>query len=332
MQEYDIVYKDIRLRLVCEETIMRDVINYFYNRVIIEDPRGIPTYQVVVNDNAVVKDCLYYRKVDKWFDYASLDFYINNNDQICYIKNIDVCEKHRDKLICTSIANVFNRLLELKGYLGIHASCVEKQNEGVLFVAERNSGKTVSALNLMSDGYNIVGNDMIAFRKENDNIIGYGVPQTASLRLSKSFCDQEVNKKYLLFAKEKNIDIDKCISEGKSINLSETELANINAVSQTIDTPIKCIIRPNYDPGIEHLTFYEMPIEQTRDLVYSQYKSLVHETSDFLINIKIKDVDESLRYKYLEDMAKIPAYYCIQNEKTTDEFIRKVDSVRKRVR
>lgn len=91
--------------------------------------------------------------------------------------------------------------------------------------------------------------------------------------------------------------------------------------------PIKFIIRPKYDPGINHLFFYKMPIEQTRELVYSQYKSLVHETSDFLINIKLEGVDEKERYSHLEEVINIPAHYCVQNEHTTEEFVKKMELI-----
>ena len=73
-----------------------------------------------------------------------------------------------------------------------------------------------------------------------------------------------------------------------------------------------------------------MPIEQTRELVYSQYKSLVHETSDFLINVKLDGVDEAERYRHFEDIVTIPAYYCRQNEKTNDEFVKGMELIRKK--
>ena len=332
MEEFDLVYRDIRLRICCDYEIANIVKNHFYGHIKLEKPEGNPTYLLIVEDNLELKDIACYKKVDKWFDYASLDFYIDNSNSACYITNINANNnKNRCSLISASVANLFNRLLELKGYIGLHAACVEKENDGVLFVAERNSGKTVCMLNLMNNGYNLVANDATALKKIDDELMGYGIAQSVSIRLSPSFCSKKENEKYINLAIQKGIKIkDKEMLDGNNFNATDSELANINNVSLTIESPIKFIVRPCYDPTINHLIVYQMPIEQTRELVYSQYKSLVHETSDFLINVKLDGVDEAERYRHFEDIVTIPAYYCRQNEKTNDEFVKGMELIRKK--
>ena len=328
MEEFDLVYKDIKLRLCCDAEIKDIVKKHFNGHINIIEPTGEPTYSLIVTDDSKIINGSYYHKTDKWFGYSSLDFYIDNANKTSYITNIDANKnQNRSLLISTSIANLFNRLLELKGYLGLHAACVEKENSGVLFVAERNSGKTVCMLNLMNNGYNLVANDAVALKKDNKDLIGYGIAQSVSIRLSKAFCEQKENKKYLDIAKEKGIDK----IDGNNIYVSDDELVRINNVSQKIDAPIKFIVRPCYDPSINNLDLYQMPIEQTRELVYAQFKSLVHETSDFLINVKLEDVDEKERYSHIEDIVAIPAFYCRQNERTTEEFKKEMELVRKKL-
>lgn len=331
MEEFDLVYRDIKLRICCDSDVANIVRDYFYGHINLKKAEGVPTYSLIIADDLKTKSGICYRKVDKWFSYASLDFYINNDNRICYITNICAKnKKNRNLLIGTSIANLFNRLLELKGYLGVHSACVEKDNNGILFVAERNSGKTVCMLNLMNSGYNIVANDMVALKKNDDILIGYGIAQSASIRLSPSFCEQKENEKYVALAHEKGIIIKNAeMLDGNSLHIKDSELAKLNNVSQTIETPIKFIVRPCYDPTIDHLIMYKMQIEQTRELIYSQYKSLVHETSDFLTNLKLDGIDEAERYKHFEDIISTPAYYCRQNERTTEEFVKKIELIKK---
>lgn len=330
MEEFDLVYKNIILRICCASEIAKIVKEHFLGHVIVKEPSGDATVTLIVSEKLIIKNCEKYSKVDKWFNYASLDFYIDNLNRQCYITNINAQnDKEKDLLISSSIANVFNRILELEGYIGVHASCVEKDDCGLLFVAERNSGKTVCMLNLMDKGFNIVANDIVALKKDNGNLMAYGIAQSSSIRLSPSFCKQSSNEKYVKLAKERNIQIqDKDMLDGNNLHLSDYELAKLNNVSQTIDVPIKAIVRPYYDPTVEKIVLYPMPIEHTRELIYSQYKSLVHETSDFLINLKLDGVDEAERYKHFEDIISVPAYYCRQNENTTEEFVRKMNNIR----
>ena len=331
MREFDIVYNNIRLRIACDIKIQALLIKHFNNHVLFTEPIGKPTYSLIVEDDAKTKSGEYFRMIDKWFEYATLDAYIDNKNRICYINNVNAkSEKNELLLVQYFVANVFNRLLELNGYLGFHSSCVEKDKNGIVFMAERNSGKTICMLNLMNNGYNSVTNDVIALKKIKDEIIGYGIAQSISIRLGPAFCAQKENQKYVELAIKKGIDIkDKDMLEGNNLYLTDLELATLNNVSQSMYTPIKCIIRPCYDPFITTATFDKISKEHLRELVYSQYRSLVHETTDFLVNLKLPGIDERERYKHFDDILTIPAYYCRQNEHTTEQFVEGIEKIRK---
>lgn len=332
MSEFDIVYKNIKLRVLCDKFMVEPIKNHFNNHAYFFEVAGVPTYTVVIGENIRNYTGSYYRMIDKWFDNSSLDCYIDNKNKICYATNFCIKKaKHKNLLVQYFVANFFNRLLELNGYLGIHSSCVERDNYGILFVAERYNGKTICMLNLMNNGYNSVTNDIIALKQFKDEVIGYGIAQSISIRLGPAFCSQQENQKYVELAKKKGIEIkDKEMIEGNSIHISDSELAALNKVKQSIDTRIGCIIRPCYDPYITYPTFERLSEEYVRELIYSQYRSLVHETTDFLINVKLDNVDEKARYAYLDYLVKIPAYYCRQNEKTTNEFVKGIEKIRKK--
>lgn len=326
MEEFDLVYKNIRLRVECDKYIEKLVNDHLLNHITFNKSNEIPTYSIVIGDNIKNTHGLYYRMVDKWFNNATLDCYIDNKNKICYATNFYASsDKYKNLLIQYFISNVFNRFLEMEGYLGVHSSCVEENNNGVLFVAGRYSGKTNCMLNMMNDGFNCVTNDKIALKKIDNSIIGYGIAQSISIRLGPSFCSQSQNKKYVDIALKRGIDI-KCkdMVEGNSIELTDNEVARLNKVKQVLDTPIKCIIRPFYDPNIERPTFGRLTEEQLIELINSQYMPLVHDTTDFLREIKIngqKDIDKRIT---LDSLLDVPSYVCHQNEKTREEFVDKV--------
>lgn len=330
MTKFDIFYKNNKLRVCCDEYIEKMVKEHLVGHINICDPIGEFTYKLVIGDNLKFVNGMHYKMVDKWFENATLDCYIDNYNRTCYVTNFIFKKNiYKELLIKYFTANLFNRLLELDMYLGVHSSCVEKDNSGILFVAERLNGKTICMLNLMNEGYNIVSNDVTALKKCRDELIAYGIAQDVSIRLSKEFCSQKENKKYIDYAKSMGVEFNNNeIIDAKNFHISECELAALNNVKQTMCVPIKAIVRPCYNPYINHLEFYEMSKTQQRELIYSQYRSLVHETTDFLNYIKLDGIDEKIRYSKFENIIDIPAYYCHQNEKTTQEFVKQIEKIR----
>ncbi len=326
MKEFDIVYFNIRLRVICDEYIEDLIKIHFKNHVNFENSNyEIPTYTLVIAEKIQKKSGQYYKMVDKWFDNATLECNIDNTNRICYATNfLASSKKYKNLLIQYFVANVFNRFLEINGYLGVHSSCVEKNKNGILFVAGRNNGKTTCMLNLMNVGFNSVTNDKIALKDVDDTIIGYGIAQSISIRLSSEFCQQPENKKYVNLARLKGIKIKKeNLLEGNNIVLNDTELASLNNVNQVFDTPISCIINPNYDPNVNSPIFELLSKNQILELIKSQYMPLVHETTNFLRNINLKN-KINLTIDIPNNLLNIPSYRCLQNERTNKEFCYKI--------
>lgn len=324
MKEFDLVYRNIRLRIICDEYMESLIKIHFMNHINFEESTNKPSYTLIISDKLLKVSGEHYKMVDKWFDNATLDCYIDNKDKICYATNFYASsEKYKNLLIEYFVANVFNRFLEIEGHLGIHSSCVEKNNSGVLFVAGRYSGKTMCMLNLMNEGFNSVTNDKIALKEYDGDIIGYGIAQSVSIRLGPQFCKQSENYKYVKLAKERGIEIkEKDMLEGNNLILSDNELAEINNVRQVFDSKISCIIRPSYNPYLKKPVFNSMTEEQIIELFYSNYMSLVHETTEFLRNINCESTID--RTTIINELIKIPSFSCQQNENTTKEFVEEV--------
>lgn len=331
MVEFDIIYRNIHLRICCNGEYENIIKNSFLNHVIISEAVGTPTYTLVISQNITNYSGNHYKLVDKWLDNATLDCYIDNTNRICYATNLSSKDNKHIKLqVEYFTANFFKRFLELSGYIGLHSSCVEKENQGILFVAERYNGKTICMLNMMNYGYNIVTNEITALKKIKDQLIGYGIAQDISIRLSHEFCKQDINQKYVDLASKKGISLlNKNSLDGDKLHISDIDLANLNNVAISMDASISSIIRPCYNPYIEHPIFEKLTKDQLRELLYSQYRTLVHETADYLSNIKISGVNEKQRYGTFDDIVSIPAYYCQQNEKTTLEFVKMIEKIRK---
>ncbi len=323
MREFDLVYRDIKLRVICDSYIENIVKDHFANHLEFKNPSGSPIYTLIVTEKLLKLNGQYYKMVDKWFDNATLDCYIDNTNKTCYATNfVASTNEYKTLLIQYFIANVFNRFLEIKGYFGVHSSCVEKDNKGVLFVAGRFSGKTNCMLNLMHEGYNSVTNDKIALNKIDEKIVGYGIAQSISIRLGKEFCSKPQNEKYVKIAKARGIEIkNESMLEGNNLVLSDNELASINNVKQVFDSNIECVISPTYDPEIKKPKFYELTKEQKIELFNANYMSLVHETTNFLSNICLEEVSYINRKRLINELANLKCFYCRQNENTTEEFV-----------
>ena len=67
--------------------------------------------------------------------------------------------------------------------------------------------------------------------------------------------------------------------------------------------------------------------EQTMDLILSQYLSLVHETKDFLKNIRLQDQYVDKKIEMIKQLVEVPNFVCYQNEKTTKDFVKVMNNI-----
>jgi len=326
MIEFDVVYKDIKLRIICKESFVIMIKKHLEGHVKFEEPNGKATYTLNISEDKTIKKGLYGKIIDKWFNYATADCYIDDTNKICYLNNMaaDGIE-NLTLLIQYFTGNVLNRLLEIKGYIAFHSSCVEKDGNGVLFVAGRNSGKTVCMLNMMHHGWNSVTNDKCAINEENGIFNAYGIAQSVSIRMSKEFRSLPENQKYVEYGlRIGKMFSDKNMLEGNNITMNDIELANINGVIQVEDAVLKTLFVPKYNPLIKEPIFTQMTEIEILKILREQLLPLVHDTTIFLKNMHL---DDEIIYNpgiIINKLIELPSYYCQQNEYTTKEFVEKV--------
>lgn len=329
MTEFDIVYRDIKLRVVCKSKFAVMIMKHLEGHVKFCEPIGEATYILNISEDNTVRNGLYGKIIDKWFNYATADCYIDDKNKICYLNNMCTDGLENLTLLIQYFAgNVLNRLLEIKGYIAFHSSCVSQDGNGVLFVAGRNSGKTVCMLDMMHYGWNSVTNDKSAVKDENGVFNVYGIAQSVSIRMSKEFRSRPENQKYVEYGlKRGKVFSDQNMLEGNNIIMNDIELAKLNGVSQVEDAMLKTLFVPKYNPTLKYPVFDRMSEIEILKVLKEQLLPLVHDTTTFLKNMHL---DDEILYNpevIINKLLKLPCYYCEQNEYTTEEFVTKVRSL-----
>jgi hypothetical protein len=77
---------------------------------------------------------------------------------------------------------ILQKILERAGSVLVHASAVERNGLGLIFMGDRDAGKTSSLLAHAARGdYNVVSSDRVALRAKDLDIIGAGVPARCNI-------------------------------------------------------------------------------------------------------------------------------------------------------
>ena len=330
MVEFDIVLEDIRLRVICESYKKELIATLMNGHSYIEEPRGMATYNLFLTDDYLLKkNGTYIRVMDKWYDNATCDVWIDNPNKVVYMGNINASNiKNRNSLIQYFTCNLFNRLIAEKGYIAFHSSAVDKDGEGLAFIGARNAGKTNCMLNMMGGGFNSVTNDKLGVQYDGSGLNGYGVAQDVSIRMDLGFRSQERNKKYIPFAEREGITLaDGNRLEGNNIHLESVELAHLNGVEQVPQTKIRHIIFPQYDSTVTEAVVRPMDRDKAREIILSQRLPLVHDTKEFFNLVNTGRRPEYDEQEVLRQMNDLENYEVIQGEKSTDSFVKKLTKI-----
>ena len=330
MVEFDIVLEDIRLRVICENYKKGLITELMRGHAFIEDPVGVATYNLLLTDGELTwKNGEYFKVVDEWYDNASCDVWIDNPSKIVFMTNIDASSiKYRNSLIQYFTCNLFNRLLEEKGYIAFHSSAVDKNGDGFAFIGARNAGKTNCMLNMMAGGFNSVTNDKLGVQYNGTDLNGYGVAQDVSIRMDLGFRSQEQNKKYLPYAEREGLVIsDDNKLEGNNIHLESVELAHLNGVEQVPQTRIKHIIFPRYDSSVTDVVVTPVSPGRSKEIIDSQRLPLVHPTKSFFRLVNTGRMPYYSEQETLEQMYNLENYEVVQGEKSTDSFVKTLKKI-----
>lgn len=290
-----------------------------------------PTYTLYVAKHIEHTTGKYYKMVDEVFNDASLDCWIDNFHSLCYIDNFAAKSiADRDLTIQYFCSNLFNRLLELNGYIGFHSSCVEKNGKGVLFIGDRLAGKTTSMIALINAGFNLISNDCTALKFFPDSkfVDAFGVPNTIFVRMSRRFCSQPENSKYLEIAKTQNVSCedDEKLLENR-ITLSHLEIAELNGVAFLPSVRVHYIFLPRYNLHVSKAKFTALDRSFCMKFFQTQIEELIHDTTLFLEDITIPASDAETLVDCTSHMSDVPCFLCEYNENTRNDFVWKINEI-----
>lgn len=334
MKNFALVYRSICLNVACDDEF-EDVIKQHFcgSKKIISTSSKNPTYTIVVTAHIRTIDGIYHKMVDKWFNYSTLDCWIDNVKKICYISNFHAdCNTNRNLTIQYFTSNLFNRLLELNGYHGIHSSCVAKDGNGIIFIGKRLAGKTTCMLHLLSSGFNLVNNDTAAIKyfETEKQVEAFSIIKNIFIRMNKSFSTQPQNQKYLKIAKEQHVKCDDEVKlEENRIILTPLELAQLNNIEFVPSVTLKAIVIPQYNPSLKKLRITLHDTAIYKEFFISQILPLVHDTTSFLSDISIPNSETCSIEECISGLSLLPCYLCEHNENTLIDLSNELQEILK---
>lgn len=334
MKNFALFYRDIYLNIVCDDEFENIIKQHFCNsKKIISKSSKKPTYTLIISSITKNIDGIHHKKVDKWFNGSTLDCWINNDTSTCYISNFYAdCDKNRNLNIQYFTSNLFNRLLELNGYCGIHSSCVSYNGNGIIFIGNRLSGKTTCMLHLLNHGFTFLNNDITAIKyfETKKQIEAFTIINDIYIRMNKSFSTQKQNQKYLQIAKNQLVKYDDKVKlEENRIVLTPFELIKLNNTEFIPSVPIKTIIIPQYNPDLNYLRITLQDSLKYRNFFTSQIVPLVYDSNSFLSDVFISNSKICSTENCISELSLCPCYLCEYNENTLPDLHDKIRNILK---
>lgn len=189
---------------------------------------------------------------------------INNGHSLIYISG-PLIEKQRQE----------------KYNLTCHASCLSKDGEAVLLLGPKGSGKTSMALQLLSNGYSLISNDICVIDySEKDKI--YALGGTKFLNVRKNVAKNEVPS--LVEDMEYNSDF----------KLSNSYILDPRKIGFSIEkrrTPITTAYILNINNNFEKLTEVSGNELTTKLYLAEDFSRYIRGTSFYFINSKLGNVE-----------------------------------------
>jgi len=113
-------------------------------------------------------------KID--IDSKSIDIYCDVNE---FFEGAHVA----NEIITETIKIMYVHFMEARGFIVVHASCVDIDGKGVLYVGDSGAGKTTTLINTLDmNNAKCVSNDSVFIKQEKGKIIAIGVPHTFNIR------------------------------------------------------------------------------------------------------------------------------------------------------
>lgn len=232
------------------------------------------------------------------------------------------------QLIGEIVISLFGMMLENKGYIFIHAACVEKNKKGICILGARRTGKTTILSTLLQNQFNFVCNSQLGIKDIKQKIKAIGLPTRIGMRVEtlELLADEDIKQRIIQNSDIKNRfgeDIDKNLInyKTKKFNIKVNELKRIYEIELKNNALIKIIIVPIYNPGIKHIQIKELKDEEIINLIYENKRSGAYGSAKYINSIfpeRKSNVNINLK--------NIEAYMISYNEMNIDEVVKFLNS------
>lgn len=320
MKKIFIVYNNIIIKLLSNDTKMIENIMYefnnYYKFIEIDNESNFNNEIILLNDAEI------YNKYDQNIKYKE-------NDQIIAIRKHKILvsydkkqqkiyviyEKNKDivlQYIGEIILSIFGKNIENNGFYFLHSACASYNNNAVVIIGERASGKTTILCRLMQRKFDFIANSQIGIGREAGHMIAIGLPSRIGIR-------RETIDKYLSnIEKNKIIEIKNrdYINNLSKINLSVAEINQIFNIKTRDKANLKMIIIPIYNQNIKHIQVREISDSEIIEELLKNRRLGVYEPQ--------KDIDKFYKTNRvrceLTFFKDINFFKITQNENTIDEL------------
>lgn len=196
------------------------------------------------------------------------------------------------QLIGEIIISLFGLILESKGYIFMHASCVEKNKRGICILGARRTGKTTILNALLQDKFNFVCNSQLGMKNKENKIVAVGLPTRMGMRVETldKLTNENIKKRIIQYSDIKNRfgnDIEKKLEEykAKKFNIKVDDIKEIYGVELKRCTLINMIIIPIYIPGINHIKIKKVDYEEIKEMIYNNKRNGAYGSAKYISNV-----------------------------------------------
>lgn len=327
-QQVIVRYGELGILTKCPSYLIGSLQKKYRSIFKIEESNGMYDYSVEFLSTPVDQKERLYK-----FDIPHVNFKAEFTiDNINKLSKVYFTKEHtkeaKKKIVRNFIMTLFTRLYQLKGALLMHCACVEKNGEVLLIVGNPNSGKTVTMLNMLANGFNFITNDFLIIDKNSNRLEFLPSSQYIGIRKNNNWLNLKKNKKYALLKSEGYINV-----TDERIYLSPEDLIGLNNVGiGSRFAKLRMILFPMYMPNHkyeERMATIEDKNEILKDNIFNNfidYSSKENYENDFYkINVDIKN--KVSRAEILNQIVKTRTYIIKQNEHNAENLNKLVESI-----
>ena len=311
----------------------------YFNFVIESKPNGAESITIIESELLYEK----YKNKKELKDKKKENFF--KKDRNCIIvmnkleRNIDIlCAKYgiiEGQYVGEILISMFGKYYEENGFYFFHASGVSKNNNSVLMVGAKNSGKTSIMAALLNDGFDYMANSRIGI---NNNLYSIGQPYMLGMRMNTIYNFMSAECKNKIFNTEdfkrvnENLELERF--EGKTdnilnrygdrkINLKNKEIKEIFNCNLEKKSKIKAIIIPEYCENLRKMEVKKLEANEKMTVLIDNYESGIYSNVKYL-NELYANKNRRIPNNVIE---KIDFYRIRQNENTNKEIISFINDI-----